>query len=572
MNEPIRRITGPDAISLPAAITLAVIMYFSNLSSSGIVSEAYFWEITLAWVFSLTGAFGWLWLAKYFMRRNGSQNPLVWQTLSAFAVAFVIRAVIFDEIAYWVGASDAPNLLYRLSASLPTFGVGLLICAYIVSLAREFSRNVGHLSTLNTGLEELQRTANERVAEHRSELISYIQASLRKELRAVMESAPEAAIERMKGTIEQVVRPVSRQLVLKMPDVDVPSPPSSRHIAWSSVFRNVLSENPLEPLWFALWVAGAAWSISVTRHEIPETLSFVSVVFIMGWASMFLFSLGWRKVREFPFIALLLYVSIAGIATGLIVNVTVSKYSLVAAAQSPRIFAYAFISLGIVWFVALISSLQRMTASSGASVVSMERELRDALVLVNTRLREQRIAISRVLHGPIQDRILAAVFTLVSARSSGASDEELVQGLVESIENEIDQMSSIGPQSARVTLAITQLTELWAGVVSIHSDIEESVVAALDRYPASLLTVNELVREACANAIRHGNASNITISIVHGERANTLSVVVVNDGDPLTEPDPTGVGTYLLDELTLEWKRESREAMTMLTALVPLVS
>ena len=572
MNETIRRITGPDAISLPAAITLAAIMFFSNLSSSGIVSDSYFWEISLAWALSLIGAFGWLWFARHLMRRNGNPDPLVWQTFAAFAVAFVLRAVIFDGVAFWSGASGSPELLYRLTASIPTFGVGLLICAYIVSLARKFSRNMGHLTALNTEREELNNTAKERVAGHRVELISYIQSSLRRELDIAMETEPETAIERLRGAIEQVVRPVSRQLVVSMPDVDLPSPPRGRHIAWSSVLRNVLSANPLRPLWFALWVAGAAWAISIARHEFLETFIFVGLVFITAWASMSLFSLGWRKVETLPGPLRIGYISIAGVVVGLVVNLAVGRYSPVASTQSQMVFAYAFISLGIVWFIALVTSLRRMTHTSTLSVCTSECELRDALVLVNTRLREQRLAISRVLHGPVQDRILAAVFKLVNVHSANSTDEDLVDELVFSIEKEIDKMSLIELKPAQVRLALTELSELWAGVVEIHCQLEDSVSTTLDRYPASAYTVIEIVREACSNAIRHGEASNIYISIYPGVRINTMQLVVKNDGQPLAEVKSMGVGSFLLDELTLEWNRTTQEDTTTLSALVPLVS
>lgn len=535
------------------------------------MSPSYFWEITLAWALSVSTAFGWLWMARWLMRRNGIVGPLVWQTFTAFIVAFILRAGVFDYVVFKTGASQAPEIYYRLSASLPTFGFGLLICAYIVSLARDFSRNIRHISALNSELAELNRTAIDRVAAHRTELISYIQSTLRKELASAIGAAPESVISRMRDTIEQVVRPVSRQLVVSIPDFAAPTPPSGLHIAWSSVFRNILVANPLRPFWFALWVSSAAWSISITRNSLTETFGFVLLVFATSWAIMAIVSLGWSAMSQYSAPARAVFVSGAGLIVGLSVNLVVRWLSPVSSFQSQAMFAYALISLGIVWFIATVTSLRRATISSSETVDVAERELRETQVFINTRLREQRLAISKALHGPVQDRIMASVFKLVGSEHAVGRNDELVPELVRSIEQVIDQMSSVEPKSANVDRALSDLSQLWAGVVSIRSDINEEVLQSLRVHPASSHTVIEVIREACANAIRHGEASNIFVDIVQGERPQTLRVNVKNDGKPLIQSEQFGVGSLLMEEITLEWSRVSQSGETSLSALIPLV-
>lgn len=571
MNDIIRRITGPDAISLPATLVLAAVMFFSNHNSSGIGSTSFFWEINLAWALSISVAFAWLWAAKWWMRRSGNQQPLVWKTISAFVIAFVLRALVFDAAVFYTGASDSHDLVYRLFASLPTFGFGLVICAYIVSLAREFSRNLKHISALGSELDDLNRTVAERVSQHRTELVTYIQATLRKELRAAMGAAPQDVVDRMKSTIEQVVRPVSRQLVVSVPDFEIPLPPAGLRIAWTSVFRNIFEANPLRPMWFGFWVAGAAWSISITRNSLLETLVFVSLVFLSSWAGMAIVSLGWQFVCYSANWTRAVFVTMSGPIVGFGVNLAVQWYEPIAQTQSQMIFSYAFISLGIVWFIATVTSLRRVTISSNVSVQEVELELHEAQVFVNTKLREQQLTISRALHGPVQDRIFAAVFTLSGALSDNKVTEQLVSDLVASIESVIDQMSYVEPRLTHVERVIAELAQLWEGVVCIQSNIENNAANALLEFQASANTVAEVIREACANAIRHGEATSISIVIESGERPQTLRVTVANDGLALGQANESGVGSILLDELTLEWSRESRRGLTYLSAVVPLV-
>lgn len=506
------------------------------------------------------------------MRHRGNEDPLVWQTLAAFVVSYFLRAVVFDYVVYTTGATQTPELVYRLTASLPTFGFGLLICAYIVSLAREFTRNIRHNANLHSELAELNRTALERVASHRSELITYIQSTLRRVLGSTIGEAPESVIVRMRDTIEQVVRPISRQLVVSMPDFAAPTPPSGLRIAWSSVLRNVLMANPLRPFWFALWVSGAAWSISITRNFFTETVGFVGLVFAVSWVIMAVLARGWRLISQLPVPVRAVFVSGAGVIVGLVVNLFVRWLSPVTSLQSQATFAYALISLGIVWFIATVTSLNRATVSSSEAVLAAEAELRQTHVFVNTRLREQRIAISKALHGPVQDRITASVFKLVASDAKNVKNEELVIELVRSIELAIDQMSLVETRSANVELALADLSQLWTGVVCIKSEIGEEVASLLRQFPASSHSVIEVIREACANAIRHGEATNIFVRVVRGENPHTLRVQVSNDGKSVDNSEEFGVGSLLMEEITLEWSRVSVSGETQLSAVIPLVN
>lgn len=572
MRDVLRRITGPDAISLQACVVLGFVMLLSNYNSSGIDSSAYFWEITLAWALSLAAAFGWLWLAKLLLLRDAAERPLIWQTLLVFLVAYLLRALVFDTVIWNTRASAGPDLLYRLGASLPTFGFGLLICAYIVSLAREFSRNIGYQAAIRQELAELQRSTTARVLAHRTELLDVIQSTLRRDLVAALAEAPAVALERMRDTIEQVVRPVSRQLATTMPDLTVPSPPAGRAIDWSTVLRNVLAGNPLRPIWFALWTGSAAWSISISRLPLPAFLGYTVLVGVVSFLALQFGKWGWLLLAHTPLLVRAAYVCVAALGAGAAVNFAARLFPPVAADQPRLMFAYLLISLGIVWFIAVVTSLRRETVSSEIELERATRELREALVTVNTQLREQRLAISRALHGPVQDRLTVAAFKLSDAIAADAVEPGLLNELLASIERVIGETSEVEPNSVDVKLAVQELIQLWEGVVDISADIDSDIVRLLGQFPASGHTVAEVIREACANGVRHGGSTRISVAVRRGERPNTLRVTVENNGQPLSPATVEGVGSLLLDELTLDWHRESRPFGTTLTALVPLVS
>ncbi|MEY4310864.1 MAG: hypothetical protein RLZ71_790, partial [Actinomycetota bacterium] len=82
-------------------------------------------------------------------------------------------------------------------------------------------------------------------------------------------------------------------------------------------------------------------------------------------------------------------------------------------------------------------------------------------------------------------------------------------------------------------------------------------------------SVNEILREAVGNAVRHGKASNVFVEI----DANKRSVMVrcSNDGSPVVEPLEASLGTQMLDELATIWslKTKPRTGLTVLEAKLP---
>ena len=72
---------------------------------------------------------------------------------------------------------------------------------------------------------------------------------------------------------------------------------------------------------------------------------------------------------------------------------------------------------------------------------------------------------------------------------------------------------------------------------------------------STLEFANEIAKEAVQNAVRHGGARNVTI-VVDSTPDKLLTMDVKNDGRPISNVQK-GVGSKLLDELTLRWSLEN---------------
>ena len=84
------------------------------------------------------------------------------------------------------------------------------------------------------------------------------------------------------------------------------------------------------------------------------------------------------------------------------------------------------------------------------------------------------------------------------------------------------------------------------------------------------MCVNEIVKEAISNAVRHGDARTAQVSMKLAEDG-VINLTVANDGYAPRIGVRKGLGGALLDELTVDWSLDFDSAtdQTILTARLP---
>ncbi|MFM6939532.1 MAG: ATP-binding protein, partial [Rhodoluna sp.] len=119
--------------------------------------------------------------------------------------------------------------------------------------------------------------------------------------------------------------------------------------------------------------------------------------------------------------------------------------------------------------------------------------------------------------------------------------------------------------------SLSQMQATWRGICEIQVNITERAGRSLLKNNDACLCVNEILKEAVSNAVRHGEAKNISIEIDRHEDFD-LEIVVTNDGVPLAKQTKLGVGSRLIEELTTCWSLTSNKAtgLTVFMAKLPL--
>ena len=172
-------------------------------------------------------------------------------------------------------------------------------------------------------------------------------------------------------------------------------------------------------------------------------------------------------------------------------------------------------------------------------------------------LRQRHV--THTLHSTVQSRVYAEA-RLVRSGSGKISLTERDQ-IIDVVTSALDVVTTEPEDSADAVGAIRQLVDFWAGMCAVTLDVDaevEDASLADDDFSRALQIVS---LEMISNAIRHGHATEIAMTIVRSS-PETVTVTATNNGTRVTTSYHAGLGVALYDELTVEWSLKNGKRVT----------
>lgn len=555
MKPLLERLGRPDAISwVTAVVSVALLLPASYVSALVVVSgrEVAFFSIVAVRLLILVGIFA---LGRIALNRFAMVKPQPLITMATFVIAIVASTAAFDALLVLTELAPEYALERRLRTTLAGSLAVLVVSSLIVSYARDFSRSNTELQSVIRDLERARAEATERFELRKAELIARIRDSVDGGLNRLGPDGAGLEPAVMETLIDDVIRPISyslnRDFSAEAPTAYVPQTTTTQ---WSSVVEFAFRTNPFRWKEFSVIIAVISGPFLTINFGLPGALGAAVVV---GVCALFMLGFGalWRFIptgvtsgtRAIIFTAA--HIPMGG-AAGWAVSV-VSGFSLL----SPGPMA-AFIAICLLasWTATLVSSSLRLQRETNASLRDAVDELKRELITANTSYRQLNKGVSRVLHGPVQEAVTAAMLKLRKGQGLG-DPVSAAREIRASINAALELLQA--PEVAPVDLDTTfrDLQVLWEGVVDIDCGVSGDKTL-IDADPRTAFAVSELVREACSNAIRHGKATRIDVSVSVREDDRVVEIRIDNDGLPLANDATPGIGSQLFDEQSLEWSRK----------------
>lgn len=232
------------------------------------------------------------------------------------------------------------------------------------------------------------------------------------------------------------------------------------------------------------------------------------------------------------------------------------------AAMGALIFAPSIIMLGVSEVVAR----ERMSVLEQLHEQLLGTRLHR--IAADERATAVRRELSEFLHGTVQSQLMAASLAVANAQRTG--DRALLERGLDSA------AAALNVRQARLEVdpgdllgGIRAVAASWQGLVDVKLDVPDTRDTTVTPHVAQLAA--SVVREALANAVRHGQARLVWVRVRHDDEH--LTVIVENDGSAPTGLRP-GLGSTLLDRVaphgwTLETREEGGARLTVRLALPP---
>ena len=188
----------------------------------------------------------------------------------------------------------------------------------------------------------------------------------------------------------------------------------------------------------------------------------------------------------------------------------------------------------------------------------------DAISWESGRLHDGELATRReiadVLHGNVQGRLAATALQLEHCASlldqhpgsAAALMPAAIDGSIEAIQESIDVLEALAAAPAIAAVAdvlmeIDTVISAWSAVVTVNIESSSEAIAEINRSAAARASVVKIVRESIGNAVRHGNATILSIRISLDE--GCVEVRALDNGSGVRGGMAAGLGFRSLHRL-----------------------
>ena len=565
------RLGRKEIWGIPLLILTAWVYAFLTLMLDVVLLQDWspFWIVAYLSTFSLVALLAWAYRVLILDRFNINS---AWLNMGVAGVLGAIKNVLVAPLALSFGLLEEPLFAFRVFGGF-SLGAGIFAFSGIALGARaEHTAIMAQLSQVQASLLALRNSSKARLKEANETLAKSTRELLLPkldELQSLVKSLGESglAIQNLRQLIQDEVRPLSNRLssqakdLVEIPVEIQPVPKRYRLFQPQMELRGLIKPNASA---VSLGFGSLMLAYAILGAPRCNKVLYLSVVsWGLVWLAKVLIPKGLKVSSRMAIWSLFVIGTAMAIPPYLIALTEIEQ------ANEPWL-------LLLIWPTAVFSlmsfafseSLDRDRVAARAVLESENRALAHDQALFEQHLWLGRRAWQFVVHGTVQSALTAALTRL---QSSPEPEQYLLNRVVEDIERARQALTAAPNRTIDLPDSLNQLQATWRGIADIRTQISDRAARALQRDNDACQCLNEIIKEAVSNAVRHGEAKRVTIEV---ERLDdfSLEITVSNDGIPLRAQKQLGVGSRLIEELTTDWSIKSNPStnLTVFKANLPL--
>jgi len=500
-------------------------------------------------------------LIRKFASRRWPNGPGPWRAFGMYLAAGAVRGFLIWGAAESLGLLTSVGLLSRVLQSA-VWSLAVMGAASILITRRTDHRQLMRdLGQRERELLALQSTLDQRIQQTHEDLVQQVQEELGPtlaQLRAKLDSLAEPgdpgtkeAVDGFRTAVAEVVRPLShalaepvepRSTALEASVVD--ATPMADRIRVSSVIA------PGAAAGVILALALLTFAIAPGDFRTATVPLRIAALLIALWVG--LHGLKWVAGRlqwRLTLVPLLISLGLAYIALAWLVGTfarAITSGFAVPAATFPAV-AFALVTLAP-WAVSATLALQWLARTTEVRSAETVSELEILTAILRRELWRERRRLALTVHGPIQSALVTAAMTM--ARPGFNADQ--IPGLAARLDQAMAHIGRSAGPPPPIEVAARDLAALWIGSAEITFNDTGNVLALLGTDEALRTVVIEVMREGVSNAVRHGSADVIVISLSRPAR-EIMRIAILDDGDGAPSLVTPGLGSAMLDDIAVSW-------------------
>ena len=462
---------------------------------------------------------------------------------------------------------DVPTDLYLARGLLLT---GMTVASmHVIASLEQHRSTVTALREVTASSESLAASGREALADLRADVTGRVREVLEEAL-ATLQRGPGPSGADLRALAQDVLRPLSHRLA-EAPARIAPMLPEPTRSPWRTTLRGILRAPVVPVRTLALMSMGLAFLRTlVTDQErirdlspaIPVdvtapgpvgvglTVDWVPLVAVLGELAVVLSVTWWGARRLARLLAPpavgdghalrpaaawgLTAVALLGIAGLTRIGPAVSDLlagavPLAGSGSAVRIVGAFVPLLAVTVGVSVVAVLEEERGRLETDLAHRSTEAARVAARVQAVLAHEQQRIARALHADVQSTVNAAGLVIDRAARDGELTAELVEDVAGRIATSVERFLEGGASKRRLIDRIEEVRGLWAGVCDVRLDAEQEVRERIDADPVSRELLVDIVAEACANAVVHGDARNVTVRLMPGG-SGEVDLEVRDDG------------------------------------------
>jgi hypothetical protein len=566
------RIGGPESLSWPVVMAAYVFTWTAFIFElpapempEQVIRIAYLTVAQTLMIVVLRGA-------RMAFLRDTAERSRPWLTMTAFALAsVVVTATLGYLIKDRVVALPASNTFGYADTAAATFVV-LVVAAVAADAMAQHRRQQDVLSEDRERLEHVRAVVGQAIADRQQVTVDRISEQLTDAVDDLTVDSPREAVETLRWAAQDLVRPLSHDLATH----NVPFTPSfpttttTHGLSWRSVLRDATTGRPIPEI--ALPVISTALTVLYRIDKFGMGMGLLASAADAAaiWLGAVLANRILSAVAERlpPFARATALTAALGILG--VLGVAVQRVFLHQQGTPGTLLLNVVITIFIGWALALLRATRNQLDRTDVEIQELAHELEWEIARANQTQWQQQRALARALHGPLQSAVNAAALRIDGAVRSGSVTTELVDAERTSILDALGYLpTAVADRIPDIELDFRRIQGTWAGLCEIDIAMSDAVLACIAADPACSSAVTDIVTESCANAIRHGRATQISVSITQPDSQRLVTIVIDNEGTPPDPARPTGLGATLIADVALEWRLDTRPNGARITAILP---